>query len=424
MSYNSHIKRGQVQLCAVVEYYNRRGAPLYGAVMDMSKAFDMVSWSELFTTLRARKLNAVTLRLMIVIYQNQKCNVVWNNTPSFQFRVTNGVRQGGVISAILFAVYINELLEELRKSQLGCHIDGVFFGAFLFADDIFLLSGNIGGLQALVDICFKFAPRKNLKFGTDAKPEKSKTKCIAFSKNMKEIKNLRNVKLDGQLLPWVHHVKHLGNILQSENSMKLDIALKRGQMIGKINSLLQEFHFLDPKLILKLIMIYATSLPGSCLWNLLSPDSERVFTSWNVTIRNVFKLDRRTHRSLIEPLSEQNHLKTALFSRFLTFYKSLINCKKLSIRYLCQIVSSDKHSQMGKILTYISKSCLTAREDVESLSKTEVKRKFCYYAIDESEKWREIVARELLQARQNKQLEIPGFDNAEIETLFNFICTN
>ena len=91
----------------VVEYYNRRGAPLYGAAMDMSKAFDMVSWNELFTTLRARKLNPVTLRLMIVIYQNQKCHVVWNNTPSSKFRVTNGVRQGGIISAILFTVYIN-----------------------------------------------------------------------------------------------------------------------------------------------------------------------------------------------------------------------------------------------------------------------------------------------------------------------------
>ena len=79
----------------VVEYYNRRGAPLYGAAMDMSKAFDMVSWNELFTTLRARKLNPVTLRLMIVIYQNQKCHVVWNNTPSSKFRVTNGMRQGG-----------------------------------------------------------------------------------------------------------------------------------------------------------------------------------------------------------------------------------------------------------------------------------------------------------------------------------------
>ena len=90
--------------------------------------------------------------------------------------------------------------------------------------------------------------------------------------------NPRNVKLDGMLLPWVNNVKHLGNMLQSDNSMKLDISIKRGQMIGKINSLLQEFHFMDPHILLKLIKIYATCLPGSCLWNLLSHDSERIYS--------------------------------------------------------------------------------------------------------------------------------------------------
>ena len=283
---------------------------------------------------------------------------------------------------------------------------------------------NIGGLQELVNISSSFGARKNLKFGTDVKPEKSKTKCIAFSKNLREIKNLRNVKLDGKLLPWVNSVKHLGNILQSDNSMKLDISLKKGQMIGKINSLLQEFHFLDPKTLLNLIKIYATSLPGSCLWNLLSTDSERVYTSWNVTIRNIFKLDRRTHRVLIEPLSDETHLKTALMSRFLTFYKSLMSCQKPSIRYLCHVVSRDCHSQMGKILLYLCKSCKLERNDIQSLSQIDIKRKH-NYSKDEGENWRIFIARELLHAKKqtNQTLEIPGFNDAEIQTIFDFICT-
>ena len=47
---------------------------------------------------------------------------------------------------------------------------------------------------------------------------------------------------DGDPLPWVNQVKHLGNLLQSDNSMATDIAQKRGKYIGKANSLLQEFH--------------------------------------------------------------------------------------------------------------------------------------------------------------------------------------
>ena len=173
---------------------------------------------------------------------NQKCNVVWNNCQSSEFNVKNGVRQGAVISAILFAIYIDELLIILRKSNIGCHIDGVFMGCQIFADDVFLLSGNISGLQAMIDICHKFASKRNLKFGTDVNPEKSKTKCIIFSKNSKDLNVEWNLKLDGEPLPWVRKVKHLGNILESDNTMKLDCAVKRGQFIGKINSLLQEFH--------------------------------------------------------------------------------------------------------------------------------------------------------------------------------------
>ena len=96
---------------------------------------------------------------------------------SHRFSVKNGVRQGAVSSAILFAVYINELLAFLRQARLGCHVQGVFYGALVFADDILLLSASRSGLQAMVDICYGFAAKRNLKFGTNSDQEKSKTKC-------------------------------------------------------------------------------------------------------------------------------------------------------------------------------------------------------------------------------------------------------
>ena len=46
-----------------------------------------------------------------------------------------------------------------------------------------------------------------------------------------------NIKLNGDALPWVTQVKHLGHMLQADNSMPVDLAQKRGAFIGKINSL-------------------------------------------------------------------------------------------------------------------------------------------------------------------------------------------
>ena len=109
---------------------------------------------------------------MLLIYENQNCKVKWGGQTSEPFDVKNGVRQGGVCSAILFAVYIDDLIGNLRKSGIGCSILGQYYGILVFADDIVLLSGSRNGLQCMVDICSNFVKKRNLKFGTNVNPQK------------------------------------------------------------------------------------------------------------------------------------------------------------------------------------------------------------------------------------------------------------
>jgi hypothetical protein len=152
------------------------------------------------------------------------------------------------------------LLTILRVSGHGCHINGMFFGAMIFPDDIFLLSASRNGLQVMVDICQDFVTSRNLKFGTNIDPDKSKTKCIVFAKRTKPNLKPANIILNGDRLPWVKQVKHLGHTLKSDNSMRTDVAQKRGAYIGKINSLLQEFHSVTSEVFLKLMNTYALSI--------------------------------------------------------------------------------------------------------------------------------------------------------------------
>ena len=108
---------------------------------------------------------------------------------------------------------------------------------FCYTDDLLLLSASRTGPQTMVDISCKFMKKKGLKFSTNKVPAKSKTKCIVFTQ--KKIANISPVKLDGTDLPWVNQVKHLGNILESNNSMAKDINWKRGQFISKANAISQ-----------------------------------------------------------------------------------------------------------------------------------------------------------------------------------------
>ena len=88
--------------------------------------------------------------------------------------------------------------------------------------------------------------------------------------------------------------------------MNTDCLSKCGIFIGKVNSLLQEFNYVDSTVIVRLLRIYASSLYGSTLWNMYFPEVMRIFSSWNVTIRNIFKLPRTTHRYFIEELSNSS----------------------------------------------------------------------------------------------------------------------
>ena len=69
------------------------------------------------------------------------------------FAVLAGVRQGGVLSPTLFALYMDDLINRLELSELGCNINGIYLGCLLYADDIILLSQSVTAMQFMLDIC-------------------------------------------------------------------------------------------------------------------------------------------------------------------------------------------------------------------------------------------------------------------------------
>ena len=59
---------------------------------------------------------------------------------SYWFAISAGVGQGGILSPILFAIYMDPLIAKLRQLGIDCQTDGYFYGCFCYADDILLVS--------------------------------------------------------------------------------------------------------------------------------------------------------------------------------------------------------------------------------------------------------------------------------------------
>ena len=122
----------------VISRYCFNGSNVFGRFLDASKAFDRVSHLKLFSELLEKNLPPTIIRLLFSCYRDQKSSVLWNKTLSENFSVSNGVRQGGVLSPILFIVYIDELLTRLESQAVGCYWSHYFVGALGYADDIVL----------------------------------------------------------------------------------------------------------------------------------------------------------------------------------------------------------------------------------------------------------------------------------------------
>ena len=235
-------------------------------------------------------------------------NVKWGNEISDFFKIRNGVKQGAVLSAVLYCVYTNGLFEELRRLNLGCCIGQNYVGIIGYADDLFLMCPTLDGLQKMLKVCESYAESHNLCFSTDPSPMRSKTKCMAFLKRKRDI---RKLMLNGNPLPWVDAGKHLGAKLVSTpcSILNEDIKEKRAQYIQRNNELMQEFSFADTATKVKISSIFNSHFTGSVLWDLFGKEAKMIFNAWNTSIRKIFRLDRTTHRYFIEPISHVSHIK-------------------------------------------------------------------------------------------------------------------
>ena len=93
-----------------VNYYRTNGSYVFSCFVDFSKAFDNVNYWKLFSKLINDNVDNKVLRILAFWYSNQECRVRWSNVLSETLNMSNGTRQGGILSLYSFTKYIQLFL--------------------------------------------------------------------------------------------------------------------------------------------------------------------------------------------------------------------------------------------------------------------------------------------------------------------------
>ncbi|CAG2216620.1 unnamed protein product [Mytilus edulis] len=139
-----------------IRYYIERCSYVFSIFLDNEKAFDRIWQDGLLFKLWNAGITGKMWKIIHMSFKTATAHVQYNRLSSQVFPIKQGVGQGRVMSAWLFALFINDLITQLLETNCGLMIGHIHIPTILLADDTTLLSGTKSGLQQMLNVVNKY----------------------------------------------------------------------------------------------------------------------------------------------------------------------------------------------------------------------------------------------------------------------------
>ena len=215
---------------SVIDNFIQQGSTINLCALDVSKAFDKMSHHGLFLKLMDRMIPNVLLSMLENWFTLCSTCVRWGDLYSNYIKLVCGVRQGGVLSPCLFAVYINEVINVINSSGCGCNFGILATNIFLYADDILLLAPSVSALQRLVLLVEAHLSKLDMILNPK--------KCFCLRIGPQSNRDCISVKISsGEFLNWVNKLRYLGVVLVSSKTFKVSLGEAKKKFYRSVNSI-------------------------------------------------------------------------------------------------------------------------------------------------------------------------------------------
>uniref|UniRef100_A0A8D8V3E1 Craniofacial development protein 2 n=1 Tax=Cacopsylla melanoneura TaxID=428564 RepID=A0A8D8V3E1_9HEMI len=264
---------------------------IFACFIDFTKAFDNVKHDKLINILKNKNIDNHDIRIISNLYWNQVAKVKVDDELSEDIQIMQGVRQGCVLSPLLFNVYSEAIFEEaLLDEHMGIKINGKFINNLRYADDTVILAGTLHHLQRIMEKlnvkCNKYGLMMNVK----------KTKFMVLTKKQDIAQNnTLKLTINNQIIERVHSYKYLGTWIHSDGNRTKEIRCRIENARSSFCNMRKSFSNRDLPLELRTRMlkcyVFSTLLYGMEAWTLKKADILKLeaFEMWcNRRILNIY----------------------------------------------------------------------------------------------------------------------------------------
>lgn len=190
--------------------------------VDLQKAYDRVPRDKLWGVMREYGVNGRLLNAIKSLYERSESCVRVNGVKSRSFRVNSGLRQGCVLSPLLFITFMDRI-DRRSRGGVGATVGRCSIDRLLFADDLVLLGPTQSALQNALDSFDAECCEAGMVISTD------KSKTLVLSRKPFQC----DLHVSGSLLEQVEKFKYLGVEFTSDGKWEVELS-RRIALAGAI----------------------------------------------------------------------------------------------------------------------------------------------------------------------------------------------
>ena len=220
-------------LNTIIDNNKKNKKPTLITFLDVTKAYDKAWIEAIMNVLYKQGIKDSTWLICKEINKNLTARIMTQYGRTREIKIRDSIRQGGVLSVIMYALLMDEISKETKKENIGTEIwnEGQRINTLLWMDDVALITDNEKDMKTLLKITEEIAGKYRIEFGQE------KSKFMLINPTRKKVQ-IDEMKIQGMTIQRTENYRYLGYTLNSKNNLKTHLSDLKKKTEGAYQTIL------------------------------------------------------------------------------------------------------------------------------------------------------------------------------------------